>query len=156
MQTLIFELKNGLDRYGRPFFCGKFSPIAQLVERAAVTSMKERRPTAQKKEKRTYSERREYLIAAVQRRRHAIREKAIAAKGRKCEICGYSRCKEALEFHHLKDSDKNFGLSEKGYARSWQRVKKELEKCVLLCANCHREIHAKTAAPDGNVRMKSG
>jgi hypothetical protein len=80
---------------------------------------------------------------------------AIAAKGARCEICGYDRCMEALEFHHLNESDKDFGLSEKGYARSWKRVEKELEKCVLLCANCHREIHAEVAAPDGNIRMKN-
>ena len=96
------------------------------------------------------------MIAAVRKRRHKIREKAIAAKGGRCEVCGYDRCIEALEFHHSNDKNKNFGLSEKGYARSWKRVEKELEKCVLLCANCHREIHAKVAAPDGNVRMKSG
>jgi predicted HNH restriction endonuclease len=80
---------------------------------------------------------------------------AIAAKGAKCEVCGYDKCMEALEFHHLNESDKNFGLSEKGYARSWERVEKELKKCVLLCANCHREIHADVAAPGGNIRMKN-
>ncbi len=108
-----------------------------------------------KKDTRTYDERREYLISAVKRRRQKIRLMAIVAKGAKCEICGYDRCMEVLEFHHLSKSDKNFGLSEKGYARSWKRVKKELKKCVLLCANCHREIHAKVAAPDGNIRMKN-
>lgn len=80
---------------------------------------------------------------------------AIAAKGARCEVCGYDKCMEALEFHHLNESDKNFGLSEKGYARSWKRVEKELKKCVLLCANCHREIHAKVAAPDGNIGMEN-
>ena len=80
---------------------------------------------------------------------------AVAAKGYKCEICGYDRCAEALEFHHLNESDKDFGLSERGHARSWKRVEKEFKKCVLLCANCHREVHAKVAAPDGNIRMKN-
>ena len=108
-----------------------------------------------KEDTRTYKERREYLISAVRKRRQKIRQMAIAAKGAKCEICGYDRCIEALEFHHLNGTDKNFGLSEKGYARSWRRVEKELKKCVLLCANCHREIHAKNAAPDGNIRMKN-
>jgi len=106
------------------------------------------------KDGRTYAERREYLIKAVGKQRQKIRQMAIAAKGGKCEKCGYDRCLEALEFHHLDDSKKNFGLSEKGYARSWKKVEKELEKCILLCANCHREIHAEVAAPDGNIRMK--
>jgi hypothetical protein len=108
-----------------------------------------------RKDTRTYNERREYLISAVSRRRQKIRQKAISAKGAKSEICGYDKCIEALEFHHLNESDKEFGLSEKGYARSWQRVEKELKKCVLLCANCHRELHAKVAAPGGNIRMKN-
>ena len=109
-----------------------------------------------KKDTRTYNERREYLISAVRKRRQKIHQMAIAAKGGKCEKCGYDKCMEALEFHHLNGSDKNFGLSEKGYARAWKKVEKELEKCVLLCANCHREIHAEVAAPGGNAGMKTG
>jgi hypothetical protein len=80
---------------------------------------------------------------------------AVAAKGGKCEKCGYNRCIDALEFHHLENLDKNFGLSEKGYARSWKRVEKELEKCVLLCANFIEKFMPKVAAPDGNIRMKN-
>jgi predicted HNH restriction endonuclease len=109
-----------------------------------------------KKDTRTYNERREYLISAVRKRRQKIRQMAIAAKGGKCEKCGYDKCMEALEFHHLNGSDKNFGLSEKGYARAWKKVEKELEKSVLLYANCHREIHAEVAAPGGNAGMKTG
>ena len=108
-----------------------------------------------KKDTRTYEQRREYLIPAVRKRRKKIRQMAIAAKGAKCEVCGYDRCMEALEFHHLNESDKEFGLSEKGYARSWKKVEMELNKCVLLCANCHREIRAEVAAPGGNARMKN-
>ena len=37
---------------------------------------------------------------------------------------------------------KNFGIAAKGYTYAWKRVRKELDKCVLLCANCHREFHA--------------
>ena len=108
-----------------------------------------------KKDSRTYSERREYLISAVRKRRQKIRQMAIAAKGGKCEICGYNKCNEALEFHHLDESDKDFGLSEKGYARSWKKVEKELLKCSLLCSNCHREVHANVAALDGNIKTKN-
>ena len=91
---------------------------------------------------RRYSDRRRYLIAAVQRRRKSIRRKAIAYKGSRCEICGYERCPEALEFHHLDNGSKDFGISQRGDTRSWSKVKAELDKCVMLCANCHREIHA--------------
>jgi hypothetical protein len=66
---------------------------------------------------------------------------SIEHKGSKCIACGYNKCIKALEFHHLDSKIKDFGISEKGYTRSWEKVKKELDKCILLCANCHREVH---------------
>lgn len=66
---------------------------------------------------------------------------AIAYKGGKCQICGYDKCVGALEFHHLDPTQKDFGISAKGYTRSWDKNKQELNKCILVCANCHREIH---------------
>jgi hypothetical protein len=93
-------------------------------------------------EKRTYQSRREYLIKAVQKRREKIRIMAVEYKGSCCQECGYNRCFEALEFHHLDPTQKDFGISQKGYSRSWEKVKNEIEKCVLLCANCQREFHS--------------
>ena len=81
------------------------------------------------------------MIKAVQKRRKLIKQMALDYKGRKCEICGYSRCVDALEFHHIGRTKKDFGISEKGYTRSWGKVKEEIDKCLLLCANCHREAH---------------
>lgn len=78
----------------------------------------------------------------VQRRREKLKELAVEYKGKKCEVCDYNKCIQALEFHH-KDGDKDFGISYKGYTRSWENVKKELDKCTMLCANCHREAHNK-------------
>lgn len=95
------------------------------------------------KDKRKYADRAEYLIQAVQKRRKALRKKALEYKGNKCMFCGYDKCQEALEFHHIDKDKKEFGLSAQGLTRSWDKIKKELEKCVLLCANCHREEHAK-------------
>ncbi len=91
---------------------------------------------------RRYSDRREYMIEAVRRRRKKIRQMAIDYKGGKCQICGYDRCDEAMEFHHLSGNKKDFGISQRGYTRSWNRVKVELDKCIMLCANCHHEVHA--------------
>lgn len=99
---------------------------------------------------RKYSDRRLYLIDAVRKRRKKVRQMAIDYKGGRCENCGYDRCAEALEFHHRDSSGKDFSISNKGYTRSWIRVKEELDKCDLLCANCHREIHAQIAASMGN------
>jgi len=110
---------------------------------------------AQKKDPRRYEDRKEYLIEAVRKMRRELRRKALAFKGGKCEICGYDKCMEALEFHHLDNSKKDFGISHRGYTRSWEKVKAEIKKCILVCANCHRELHAKIAALDGNIEMKN-
>jgi hypothetical protein len=95
-----------------------------------------------KRETRTYQDRREYLIQAVSNRRRKLRELAIQYKGSCCALCGYNRCAEALEFHHLDPAKKDFTISDRGYSQSWEKIKNELDKCVMLCANCHREVHA--------------
>ena len=78
---------------------------------------------------------------AVQRRRIKVKEMSVQYKGGKCEICGYDKYLGALDFHHLDPTQKDFGVAAKGYTRSWETIKKELDKCILVCANCHREIH---------------
>lgn len=100
-----------------------------------------------KRDTRVYADRRQYLIAAVYKRRKKIRQLAVEYKGGQCEHCGYKTCIDALEFHHSDPSEKDFSISEKGYTRSWAKIKEELDKCVLLCANCHRELHAQTQLP---------
>ncbi len=81
-------------------------------------------------------------VEAVQKRRDKIKELAIEYKGGKCCICGYNKCHSALEFHHLNPETKDFSISANGYTRSWKEVKDELNKCILVCANCHRELHS--------------
>ncbi len=78
---------------------------------------------------------------AVARRRDKIKQMALEYKGNKCSICSYDRCTQALEFHHLDPNEKEFAIGYKGETRSWERTKKELDKCILVCSNCHREIH---------------
>ena len=107
-------------------------------------------------DRRRYTDRREYLISAVQKRRKRVREMALEFLGGRCVRCGYDRCIEALEVHHLESSEKDFGISAKGYTRSWNRIRTELEKCELLCANCHRETHAKLQLSVVRRNEKSG
>ena len=66
---------------------------------------------------------------------------AVELKGGKCQICGYNKYIGALSFHHLDENSKSFDLSTKGLTRSWARIKEEIDKCILVCENCHREIH---------------
>jgi 5-methylcytosine-specific restriction endonuclease McrA len=82
----------------------------------------------------------------VQRRRDKLKILSVEYLGGKCSICGYNKCLAALEFHHLDPSQKDFGISHAGATRSFEKIKKELDKCVLLCANCHREVHSSDEA----------
>ncbi len=94
------------------------------------------------RERRTYADRREELIRAVAKRRRKIKSLAIESKGGKCQICGYSRYQGALDLHHINPLKKTFSLGDKGYTRSWDMIRAELDKCILVCANCHRELEA--------------
>ena len=62
-------------------------------------------------------------------------------KGGKCEICGYNKCLEALEFHHKDPNEKDFSIANN--FKSMDKMKTEVDKCLLLCANCHREEHVR-------------
>ena len=79
---------------------------------------------------------------AVGARRKKLKLLLVEYKGNKCERCGYDKCVDALDFHHLDPLQKEFGLSHKGLTRSIDKLKAEADKCILVCANCHREIHA--------------
>lgn len=80
-------------------------------------------------------------VDAVARRRKKVKHKAVEYKGGCCQRCGYNKYAEVLEFHHRDPCEKDFAISSKNHARSWNIVKAELDKCDLLCANCHREVH---------------
>ena len=66
---------------------------------------------------------------------------AIKYKGGHCINCGYSKYYGALEFHHRNPDEKEVDWA-KLRLTSWEKIKLELDKCDLLCANCHREIHS--------------
>jgi hypothetical protein len=70
------------------------------------------------------------------------KEDAVELLGGKCEICGYNKCLDALDFHHVGD-DKDFNIAQALPRWKWSRIVAELKKCTLVCANCHREIHSK-------------
>lgn len=105
-------------------------------------------------EKRRYSDRREYLKRAVALRRKKIKALIVDYKGGCCQICGYHRSISALELHHFDHTKKYFGISGQGLTRSWKKVRREADKCVLLCANCHRETHAGLVRPTRSATKK--
>ena len=68
------------------------------------------------------------------------KQKLVDYKGGKCEICGYNKCIQAMDFHHKNPLEKRFELTSMN--RTWDILKEEVDKCLLVCSNCHREIHA--------------
>jgi len=85
---------------------------------------------------------RKCIVDAVTKRRKKVKEMAVAYKGGKCQTCGFDRSLAALTFHHRNPDEKSFTISGYGHCRSWAKVKAELDKCDLLCANCHAEQHS--------------
>jgi predicted HNH restriction endonuclease len=80
-----------------------------------------------------------------------ISARARAELGGRCMLCGFDKYHVSLDLHHLdaREKDPNFAR-KRGW--SWERVEKELKKCVLLCKNCHTAVHAGlTQAPDTPV-----
>ena len=65
---------------------------------------------------------------------------AIVYKGGKCIKCGYNKHQEVLEFHHCDPSKKDCDW-KKMRLKNWEKILKELDKCVLVCSNCHKEKH---------------
>lgn len=79
----------------------------------------------------------EYVKSYRQRQKENI----IYVMGGKCACCGYNKCNSALELHHLNPAEKDFTFSQ-NTNRAWEHIVKELPKTIMVCANCHREIHA--------------
>lgn len=61
--------------------------------------------------------------------------------GGKCCICGYNKTNSALEFHHIDPKEKEYGIAQGGTCHDLEKDLQEIQKCILVCANCHREIH---------------
>ena len=74
--------------------------------------------------------------------RRSMKIQAIKLLGGKCNLCGYNRCVDALEFHHKEPNEKEFKLGS-GNTMSWRDYREEALKCMLVCSNCHKEIHSK-------------
>lgn len=80
---------------------------------------------------------------AIKEWRRNTKAKIVAAMGGCCQICKYSKCNSALELHHIDPLDKELTLSQAlSNPKKWEALENELSKCILLCSNCHKEVHA--------------
>lgn len=74
--------------------------------------------------------------------RNKRRKVLVEENGGRCYICGYNKCLTALDFHHRDPSQKEFGIARMlNNGAPMERLKREIQKCVLICSNCHHEVH---------------
>lgn len=74
-------------------------------------------------------------------RQHTQKQKCIDYKGGKCVICGYNKLIAVLQFHHIRPENKLFTIGNYHLHKFDEKIINELNKCILLCANCHLEVH---------------
>ena len=75
-----------------------------------------------------------------QKIRRGNKKRAVEKLGGKCKICGYDKVLDSLEFHHVDKERKLYTISDK-LTNKWETIEIELEKCELLCSNCHQKVH---------------
>jgi hypothetical protein len=110
-------------------------------------------PVKQKQaQRRSYLKHKERLASSSQRNKINAQNKVLKKRKRifvnkvksifGCRICNYRKCLSALEFHHIDSTQKDIAISRL-ISGNWSvaSIKKEMRKCVVLCANCHREVH---------------
>lgn len=83
----------------------------------------------------------DYLDKSKRRRKKLSKDWALFKSTLKCKQCGYDKHPVALDFHHKDPSKKDEGLARLITTGSMKRIQEELEKCDVLCANCHRILH---------------
>jgi hypothetical protein len=84
-----------------------------------------------------------YRSESVKRWRQNTKDKMVEAMGGKCQCCGYDKHTAALAFHHIDPNQKDIGFSgARANPKAWSKIVAELRKCILVCHNCHSEIHA--------------
>jgi transposase len=94
--------------------------------------------TVKKYKDRSYSESKSNSQSVIEWRRR-VKIRLVEYKGGECELCGYNKCISSLEFHHRNPKEKDFSVS--GKTHSFEKLKNEVDKCILVCRNCHGEIH---------------
>lgn len=89
-------------------------------------------PTFSKKDKKSHVKRQIIF-------RQAMKQRGLELLGNECQICGYKGSPASLEFHHINRKTKKYNFSD-SYT-SWETYKLEIKKCILMCSNCHAEVH---------------
>lgn len=150
-------IKDKLRNLNKRKFCLECSPFgehntrnltninsSELKKCPVCTLVKKRQEFYWSKTKNSFSS---YCIICTKAEAHGrqieLKKRCLEYKGGECQICGYNKCLGALHFHHRNQDDKNFTISHLVRHNSFEKIKIELDKCDLICANCHAEQHEK-------------
>ena len=165
-----FPLKSIIDGKSRNLqnrkYCLECSPYgkhntrklkdAPVAGKKVCSKCKETKPIeefARKNKERLQSWCKGCLYTSQKKRWKERKQKIVELLGGKCCKCGYSKNSAALDFHHEDPSIKEDNWA-KTRQKSWDKVIKESKKCILLCANCHREIHWDSNNENLNIDIK--
>ncbi len=87
---------------------------------------------------------------------HSWLDSVVVSRG--CAKCGWRQAASGLCFHHLDPSQKKFGIADGYYSHTTHEIAEEVEKCVVLCLNCHGQYHAHVLNIDGvsTVKLSGG
>lgn len=118
---------------------GSLKKTATILEVSFETVKKNVTQSLINKPKQTEEEKKKNLSKSVVYWRQKVKVKLVEYKGGECQSCGYNKSIKVLQFHHLDPLEKDFSISGKSY--SFERMKTEVDKCLLLCSNCHIEVH---------------
>jgi len=131
------EIDGKIKNLQRRKFCLECSPFGEH-NTSKILDYEERKNINEEKRK----ERNKKMSQHITNWRRKAKKKLIEYKGGKCEKCGYNKdFPSAYDFHHKAPKEKDFSISSNGNTRSIEKMRKEVDKCMLLCATCHREIH---------------
>lgn len=126
--ALATKFKNrNVDGYRQCRICGEYKPLDQFSRTNRVGNLS------------SYCK----LCSANKHKslKQRFKIKCVEYKGGKCVLCGYDKCPAAFAFHHRDPSQKEFSIREVHSVVLSDKIKLELDKCDLVCANCHAEIH---------------
>jgi hypothetical protein len=89
-----------------------------------------------------YEKNKDFVMKKVKERKDTLRKFVFNSKlNKRCKLCGYTGHPVSLDYHH-EDDTKEFAIAEgHKYGYSINKIKEEIKKCIILCANCHRTLH---------------
>lgn len=135
-QTKIIDGKKRNLRNRRK--CLNCMPFGQSRYRRK-TEEEKRSANAEKARRHYHRRKKELGIDPIRLHREKRKKELVKTLGSKCQLCGYNRTIKNLVFHHLKD--KKFPLTARGFQYAWDDIVAEARKCIMVCHNCHGEIH---------------